>query len=62
MDHNRAWIRRLRNTVTLSVLPDVPYTSVIATEASHAGKGVMLHLPMETLSGLNPGPGKSPPR
>jgi polysaccharide deacetylase 2 family uncharacterized protein YibQ len=44
--------------LTLSVLPDVPYTSVIATEASGAGKGVMLHLPMETLSGLNPGPGK----
>jgi hypothetical protein len=44
--------------LTLSVLPDVPYTSVIATEASNAGKGVMLHLPMETLSGLNPGPGK----
>ena len=44
--------------LTLSVLPDVPYTSIIATEASNAGKGVMLHLPMETLSGLNPGPGK----
>jgi polysaccharide deacetylase 2 family uncharacterized protein YibQ len=44
--------------LTLSVLPDVPYTSVIAGEASDAGKGVMLHLPMETLSGLNPGPGK----
>ncbi|MGA2758935.1 MAG: divergent polysaccharide deacetylase family protein [Candidatus Cybelea sp.] len=44
--------------LTLSVLPDVPYTGVIAGEASDAGKGVMLHLPMETLSGLNPGPGK----
>lgn len=44
--------------LTLSVLPDVPYTNLIATEASDAGKGVMLHLPMETLSGLNPGPGK----
>jgi polysaccharide deacetylase 2 family uncharacterized protein YibQ len=44
--------------LTLSVLPDVPYTNVIATEASDAGKGVMLHLPMETLSGLNPGPGE----
>ncbi|MGC1382050.1 MAG: divergent polysaccharide deacetylase family protein [Candidatus Baltobacteraceae bacterium] len=44
--------------VTLSVLPDVPYTGEIAREASDAGKGVMLHLPMETLSGLNPGPGK----
>jgi uncharacterized protein len=44
--------------LTLSVLPDVPFTSEIAHEASQAGKGVMLHLPMETLSGLNPGPGK----
>ncbi len=44
--------------LTLSVLPSVPYTGNIAREASNAGKGVMLHLPMETLSGLNPGPGK----
>lgn len=44
--------------LTLSVLPDVPYTATIAREASDAGKGVMLHLPMETVSGLNPGPGK----
>jgi polysaccharide deacetylase 2 family uncharacterized protein YibQ len=44
--------------LTMSVLPDVHYTSTIAKEASAAGLGVMLHLPMETLSGLNPGPGK----
>jgi hypothetical protein len=44
--------------LTLSVLPDVPYTGTIAREAADAGKGVMLHLPMETVSGLNPGPGK----
>jgi uncharacterized protein len=44
--------------LTLSVLPDVHYTGEIAREAAAAGKGVMLHLPMETLSGLNPGPGK----
>ena len=44
--------------LTLSVLPDVHYTATIAREASDAGKGVMLHLPMETLSGLDPGPGK----
>jgi uncharacterized protein len=44
--------------LTVSVLPDVHYTSTIAAEAAGAGKGVMLHLPMETLSGLNPGPGK----
>lgn len=44
--------------VTLSVLPDVHYTATIAREAAGAGKGVMLHLPMETVSGLDPGPGK----
>lgn len=44
--------------VTLSVLPGVRYGGQIAREAARAGKGVMLHLPMETLSGLNPGPGK----
>ncbi len=44
--------------LTLSVLPDVHYNATIAREASDAGKGVMLHLPMETLSGMNPGPGK----
>ncbi len=42
----------------MSVLPDVHYGETIAREASDAGKGVMLHLPMETLSGMNPGPGK----
>jgi len=44
--------------LTLSVLPDVPYTGTIAREAAASGKGVMLHLPMETVSGMNPGPGK----
>ncbi|MDQ2864696.1 MAG: divergent polysaccharide deacetylase family protein [Candidatus Eremiobacteraeota bacterium] len=44
--------------LTLSVLPDVRYGGIIAREASGAGKGVMLHLPMETISGMNPGPGK----
>ncbi len=44
--------------LTLSVLPDVHGTSVIQREAHDAGKGVMLHLPMETISGLYPGPGE----
>ncbi len=58
------WLRTERAFIalpvplTLSVLPDVPYTHLIAGEAAAAGKGVMLHLPMETISGLNPGPGK----
>ena len=44
--------------LTLSVLPDVRYGAAIAQEASAAGKGVMLHLPMETVSGMDPGKGK----
>ncbi|TAM60385.1 divergent polysaccharide deacetylase family protein [bacterium] len=44
--------------LTLSVLPEVRYTRTIAREAQDAGKGVMLHLPMEPLSHINPGPGK----
>lgn len=44
--------------LTLSVLPHVHATALIAQEANAAGKGVMLHLPMEPLSGINPGPGE----
>lgn len=44
--------------LTLSVLPHVHGSVAIAQEAKDAGKGVMLHLPMETLSGMDPGPGK----
>lgn len=44
--------------LTLSVLPHVRYTERIAQEASDAGKGVMLHLPMEPLSHAYPGPGE----
>jgi polysaccharide deacetylase 2 family uncharacterized protein YibQ len=43
--------------VTLSVLPHVRYGPAIAREAEAAGKGVMLHLPMQTISGQYPGPG-----
>jgi uncharacterized protein len=44
--------------LTLSVLPHVHAGTEIAQEAHDAGKGVMLHLPMETLSGVYPGPGE----
>ena len=44
--------------LTMSVLPHVAYGSTISQEARSAGKGVMLHLPMETVSGMDPGPGK----
>ena len=43
--------------VTLSVLPHVRYGPAIARAADAAGKGVMLHLPMQTVSGRYPGPG-----
>jgi hypothetical protein len=57
IDTERGFIA-LQIPLTMSVLPDVAYTGVVAREASGAGKGVMLHLPMETVSGMNPGPGK----
>jgi polysaccharide deacetylase 2 family uncharacterized protein YibQ len=44
--------------ITLSVLPHVHYSQTIAQEAADAGKGVMLHVPMEPLSHINPGPGE----
>jgi polysaccharide deacetylase 2 family uncharacterized protein YibQ len=44
--------------LTMSVMPKERYTQTIAQEASAAGKGVMLHLPMEPLSEVDPGPGK----
>jgi polysaccharide deacetylase 2 family uncharacterized protein YibQ len=44
--------------LTLSVLPHVRYSSQLARDADAAGKGVMLHLPMEPLSGADPGPGR----
>jgi polysaccharide deacetylase 2 family uncharacterized protein YibQ len=44
--------------LTLSVLPHVRYGSEIAHDARAAGKRVMLHLPMEPVSGIDPGPGR----
>jgi polysaccharide deacetylase 2 family uncharacterized protein YibQ len=57
LDTERGFIA-LPVTLTLSVLPDVRFNHEIEREAADGNKGVMLHLPMETLSGLNPGPGK----
>jgi uncharacterized protein len=57
LDTERGFIA-LPVTLTLSVLPDVRFNHTIEREATDRNQGVMLHLPMETLSGLNPGPGK----
>ncbi len=44
--------------LTLSILPHVRYTAQIASDAAAAGKGVMLHLPMEPLGRDTAGPGE----
>ena len=44
--------------LTLSILPHVRYTAQIAQEAAAAGKGIMLHLPMEPLGRDTAGPGE----
>ncbi len=44
--------------LTLSVLPHVRYTAQIAQEAAAAGKGIMLHLPMEPLARDTAGAGE----
>ena len=56
-DTERGFIA-LPAALTLSVLPHVRYGAQIAHDADAAGKGVMLHLPMEPLSGADPGPGR----
>ena len=43
--------------LTFSVLPGVGYTGTVEREAVAMHQGVMLHLPMESLAHLNPGPG-----
>ena len=55
-DTERAFVA-LPFPVTLSVLPHVRFGSSIAQDASAAGLGVLLHLPMQTVSGEYPGPG-----
>ena len=57
LDTERGFIA-LPVPLTLSVLPHVRYSAQIAREADAAGKGVMLHLPMEPDSGADPGPGR----
>lgn len=57
LDTERGFIA-LNVPLTLSVLPYVHGTATIAQEAHDAGKGVMLHLPMEPESEIYPGPGE----
>jgi polysaccharide deacetylase 2 family uncharacterized protein YibQ len=43
--------------ITLSVLPNLPYSEEAARRISEAGKELLLHLPMEAENGSDPGPG-----
>ncbi len=44
--------------LTLAIMPHVRYTAQIAQTAAAAGKGIMLHLPMEAISGIKAGAGE----
>jgi polysaccharide deacetylase 2 family uncharacterized protein YibQ len=44
--------------LTLSILPHVRYSAQIASDAAAAGKGIMLHLPMEPLGRDTAGAGE----
>jgi uncharacterized protein len=57
LDTERGFIA-LPEPLTLSVLPHVRYGTLISHEAVAAGKDVILHLPMEPRSEINPGPGE----
>jgi hypothetical protein len=48
---------RLPDSVGVAVLPFLPYSMETAIEVGDAGREVWLHLPMEAVSGKNPGPG-----
>jgi uncharacterized protein len=49
----------LPRPVTISVLPDLPFSAPIAEEAAQRGVQVMLHLPMQPENpALDPGPGR----
>ncbi|MHB8347696.1 MAG: divergent polysaccharide deacetylase family protein [Acidiferrobacterales bacterium] len=48
---------RLPGPVACAILPHTPYATDLAEMAHRDGKEVLLHLPMEGIGGLNPGPG-----
>lgn len=47
----------LPEQVTLAILPHTPSGAALAQQAQHSGHEIMLHLPMESSIGMDPGPG-----
>ncbi|MDN4502449.1 divergent polysaccharide deacetylase family protein [Alteromonadaceae bacterium BrNp21-10] len=47
----------LPKEVTFSILPHTPFSNEFAHRAAKQQREVMLHMPMESLAGTNPGPG-----
>lgn len=47
----------LPEQVTLAILPHTPSGAALAQQALHSGHEIMLHLPMESSIGMDPGPG-----
>ena len=45
------------DTITFSVLPQLPESRGVAEKVMKYGKEVILHFPMESVNGVNPGPG-----
>jgi hypothetical protein len=43
--------------VTFAILPHTPFSEEFATRSATQRREVMLHMPMESLAGTNPGPG-----
>ncbi len=48
---------RFPGPIAIAVLPQLDYSVQAAAMTASAGKEIMLHLPMEAISGANPGPG-----
>jgi len=49
---------RLPGAITYAILPHTPHASALADLAHALGKEVILHLPMQPLSGVSSGPGE----
>jgi len=55
--HNGLRAVKLPGEVTYAILPHSPYGTNLATQAHNKGKEIMLHLPMQAIANISPGPG-----